>query len=281
LQAAQSEVEAKVGFPMVPTYFTDEQHDYGKVLVMRNRNVIELGVEVVDDVSLGLALSHVSDPATASCAVTFTDTDEVRIYHPGTDYEISPSSLTIAGGVLSIEIPRVRTVKTALFDNPEDGHDYTDTSNFESTIDVKRIHTNTTTPVTLVGYECGSCEELTEATTLVNGLLRNGPLGIVDLSACVSLTECICNIRWARVNYRAGWTSVTPHAEDAIIRLAHSRMPSEPCGCDYLRGMWERDRHTPQILTAERENCPFGMSDGAWQAWCYVASMNAISAGVL
>lgn len=68
------------------------------------------------------------------------------------------------------------------------------------------------------------------------------------------------------VRYLAGTTSI-PGYEQAIIRLAHSTMLWEPCGCAAFDYAWHRDRQVPPVLTTERINCPFGMTDGAWYAW--------------
>jgi hypothetical protein len=68
------------------------------------------------------------------------------------------------------------------------------------------------------------------------------------------------------VHYQAGTISI-PGYERAIIRLAHSYMDWEPCGCAAFDYAWHRDRQIPSVLTAERVNCPFGMTDGAWFAW--------------
>jgi len=75
-----------------------------------------------------------------------------------------------------------------------------------------------------------------------------------------------------RVNYYDGKQYLSRQMEDAIVRLAHAKMPDEPCGCDVAQRMWKRDRNVPEVLTRERINCPFGMSDGAWIAWQFTRS---------
>lgn len=275
LLAAQSEVEHVVRYPLSPQWFVDEQHTYQKVLVLDKCNVTQLGTKVVADVSLGEACDHTNDPVTISIAgVGFTDPAEVHVYHPGTDYEIIPSACTIVGGNLNISLPRVRMVKTALQENPPDGWNYTDTGNFEATVDVKRIYADTTQQMTLVGYDCSN-NILAEATHDTTGLIRSHELGIVDINRCGCWPANICETspKFIRVNYQAGLSSLTPHGEDVVIRFAHSLMPEAPCGCDFLRGVWGRDRNVPMVLTAERENCPFGMTDGAWSAYQFAQSM--------
>lgn len=84
-----------------------------------------------------------------------------------------------------------------------------------------------------------------------------------------------------RINYLSGLTALTAQDKSMIIRLAHAKMPNEPCGCDITQHMWSRDRNIPQILTAERLNCEFGLSDGAWMAWKYANKKAAIRFGVM
>lgn len=40
-----------------------------------------------------------------------------------------------------------------------------------------------------------------------------------------------------------------------------------------VQEMWTRDRNTPDVLTAERLNCSFGFSDGAYIAWRFANAM--------
>jgi hypothetical protein len=35
------------------------------------------------------------------------------------------------------------------------------------------------------------------------------------------------------------------------------------------------------VLTAERENCPYGLSQGAWQAYIYAQAIKQIRMGVI
>lgn len=73
--------------------------------------------------------------------------------------------------------------------------------------------------------------------------------------------------------YLSGEIVPTVQQKDLIIRLAHSKMPEQPCGCEDAIRLWSRDRNIPEILTAERLSCDFGISDGAWIAWKWAQSM--------
>ena len=61
----------------------------------------------------------------------------------------------------------------------------------------------------------------------------------------------------------------------AIMRLAHSRLPKEPCGgCEIVRGIWRQDRNIPEIIEHARFRNPYGeTTDGAWYAWTWTKSV--------
>lgn len=83
----------------------------------------------------------------------------------------------------------------------------------------------------------------------------------------------------AGLYYLAGEVIPTVQQIDMIIRLAHSKMPDEPCGCEVAQAFWKRDRNIPEILTAERLQCPFGINDGAWIAYKWAQSMKKLRIG--
>jgi hypothetical protein len=212
--------------------------------------------------------------------VGFTDPNEVRVYHPGTDLEIHPSRVTIAGGTLTIYIPRARCVTYAKQDNPDTGWEYTDTGNFEATIDVKRKYMDTAVTAQLVSLSYDQCCPITEDTGDACTHLNNADMGLVQVR--ISDPSCLWfTPHWIDLYYLAGRQSLTPVEEDAIVRLANSRMPEIECGCDGVKGLWTRDKKTPEILSTERLNCPFGLSDGAWQAYRAAQTLRQVRLGVL
>jgi hypothetical protein len=119
--------------------------------------------------------------------------------------------------------------------------------------------------------------------------VRNGELGILDVLPAtysggewVTDASCLCSRpERVRLNYKAGVTSLSYQAEDAILRLAHAKMPEEPCGCDVVQRLWKRDREVPKIVTSERLNNPFGLNDGAWIAWRFAMDLRKVRVGVL
>lgn len=296
LGEAQDEIEQVVGYPLSPKYFVAEQMKIpsGKYRYKaRWTRIIGAGVKAVTMISAAESVDHTTDPAVVGAlATTVTDPDEIRVYHPGTTIEIIPSKITIAGGNVTIEIPRCRMVLAALEDTPPDGLDYNDTANFEAEVDVAREYLDTTDPGVLVYPHlstCGCCASCSEVTADACVYVRDARLGFVDVMraefiSSVWTAACACQCcppTYSRINYLAGLETLTPQAEDAIVRLAHAKMPSAPCGCGSIMELWTRDRHTPETLTRERENCPFGMSDGAWIAWRFANSMRTMRGSVL
>lgn len=300
LGEAQDEIEQVCGYPLSARWFTDEL-PYAFTIHAKQKKVIEPGVMATEDVLLNEVLNHAADPATIGPhAVWFTDPDEVRVYHVGTDIEIDSSLIQITGGALYIEIPRCRLVNAANVDNPQAGLAYADvppsvTSPFESMVDVKRVYNDPYTQGVMVwphtfsetcACGCLTCGENTHEACLY---VRDGETGALDIlyahligSVWTSGCSCACTApQLVRVNYRAGLTTITKQAEDAIIHLAHAKMPRPSCGCGILRDKWDFDRTVPDNMTAEQAACPFGQSVGAWIAWKFANAMKIYRMGIL
>lgn len=284
LAEAQYEIEQETGYPLAPRWIgsgqSEEYQDWQPFkwrVITKYARYIEGGIQASSDISLAEAINTATDPGVVGpVATAVTDTDEIKVYHPGTDVEIDPSDITISGGNVTISIPRCRTVKESVADNPDTGLDYTDLTNFESTVDIKRVYNDDSTLVTLAyKNDCNACTESTFAGCFYP---LNKKLGIVDIRL-TSSNLCSCRVDVMRLNYKAGADVLTRQAEDAIIRLAHSKMPTEPCGCEVTKRLWARDRNIPDVLTRERLNCPFGLNDGAWIAWQFAQSMKVMRGG--
>lgn len=270
LMSAQGEFWKRCGYPFVPTWIDGERHEYSKTILLDNCRVIALGKKV-DTLSVsGWPVTYGYDPAVITVNLPLiTDLSTLHIFHPGTDYEIIPSSIVFAGGGdITIQIPRARMVALANDDNPEDGWDYNDTSLFEQTVDIRWIYLDPAYQVNVFGRHGHGWSNYWQ-----DGYLRSGKIGHVKLARIPPANFCDCEPAYLQVSYLCGLPSLSTHAEDAIIRLAHSRMPSEPCGCDFLKAMWERDRQIPDVLDAAREDNLWGMSNGAWQAWKFAQDM--------
>jgi len=294
LSAAQFEIEAVLKYPLTPRWFVDSL-PYTRRPVTILGKVVEFGVKAEADIALGV---HAVDPSQAimvfgPVATTVTNMDEIVIYHHyhyssfsgSGDYRVYPSKMTISGGNLTIEIPRCRLVHPNNYDL--DKIDNADDSLFNHEIDIVReyndqsnhgdiywlavdgnIHTDTQVIYAEVLDHNSGLAEIIPAT------YSSGSYKLAAMKYCTKPTGM-------NLKYRAGLTNVPRILEDAVIRLAHSRMPEEPCGCDLIKRVWSRDRKTPEFLPTERLNCPFGTSDGAWAAWQIATKERLVRIGVL
>lgn len=293
LAEAQEEIEQVTNYPLCPRWFADEQHPYGFPVHSKWGKVIEAGREASATIALATAPSYVTDPAVIGpIATTVTDEDEVHVYYPGSTREITTDEVTIAGGNVTIKIPWCRLVDPASFDNPATGLAYADPTIYTPSVDVLRVYNDHSTEGGLVWPHrttsdctctcnacCGTCGEYAINACIY---IRNTETGAMDLlpatyanavwtAAC---STCYCESpSYVRLNYKAGLNPITYQAEDAVIRLAHAKMPLPPCGCGLIQELWTRDRNTPEVLTAERLNCSFGLSDGSWVAWRFAHAM--------
>jgi hypothetical protein len=299
LAEAQEEIEAICRYPIGYKWIASERQPYGFPLLSKWGWVLEGGVEGRTAIGTDAAVSHLADHAVIGpIATTVTDEDEVRVYYPATlveeQIEIMPSDIDIAGGFVTIYVPRCRMVHPDYADNDRQGVDYTDTLNaFLQTVDVVRVYNDDSTQATLVwphdcasGTGCGcTCSDYQRDACIY---VKDSEIGALDVLAATYsggswsvTTGCRCGgAQYALLNYRAG-KAMTHQMEDAIMRLAHAKMPETPCGCDIMKAVWLRDRNEPRVFTKERLNCPFGLSDGAWAAWRFTQTFRLMRGGGL
>lgn len=285
LAEAQEEIEQEAGFYLTQKWTTAERHPWiGKGIFVADHGKVIAGGIVSDTVIFASAPVNIAvDPAIVGpiAAVTCAEGD-IHVFLPGSEIEIVPSAMALVGGVLTIEIPLCRLVAEANLDNPAGGYDYNDpTSWATTTVDIRCITNDVCTQATLIfrsdaDAACGYCEGCGVDTETGCITVRNGDIGSVDVkradcAVSVWTRKSLCRYPdWVELNYLSGMNPITKQAEDAVIRLAHSKMHQEPCGCDRVRSVWDRDRNVPEAMTPERANCPFGLSDGAWIAWRFV-----------
>jgi hypothetical protein len=288
LKEAQDEIENVTRYHLIPTWITAEGHDYGYPLLAEWTRLIEAGIEASTTISSGEAVDHTDDPAVIGpVATTVTDTDEIVIYYPGTEVIIHPSDITIAAGNVTIEIPRCR-LQTEDAQSETGGTDYNDTAlggPFLQTVDVVRVYNDDSTQATLVwshGTTSTGCPQCSGDTRDACIVLLNAKIGKLDVTPATysggtwtgQSWECYCHYPdRVELNYRGGLTTLTRQARDAVIRLAHSKMPANPCNVSPPLWMWSRDREVPRAMTKERLNCPFGLAEGAWIAYKFARSM--------
>lgn len=303
LLEAQNEIETITRYPLTPCWIEDERQPYKFPLLTSWSRVIQGGVPAMAYIDDDAVVDHSTDPAIVGpIATTITDASEVRVYFAASltneMVEIEPSRIVISGGLLTIYIPRCRLVHPDQWNNSRQGIDYNVLANFCSVVDVIRVYNDPSTNATLVwphvcqsssgnnGCTCPSCAEYTQSACILVQYGKIGQVGILPASYsggswARATSSCCGTPAFVMLNYQAGLERITPQAEDAVIRLAHSKMPKEPCACEMIRYYWERDRHIPETFTRERINNPFGLADGAWIAWRFTQTMKLVRGGVL
>ncbi len=298
LSEAQDEIEQQTHYPLCPTWFADEQKFWRDPVKPKWGKVIEAGVQAESDIAVPSAISYATEPAIIGPIVTtVTDVDEVRIFYPDdSDREITPVFKQISGGSVTIWVPRCRMVAPNLLDNPSTGLDFNDLTNFLADVDVKRIFNDPSTNAEWVWpHRCttncstSGCTDFSQDACIYVRNNEIGSLGTrlakfnVTTQVWARTTAQCCSGRpeIIKINYKAGLDPISPQAEDAVLRLAHSKMPDEICGCQTFTRMWKRDRNVPEAITPERASNPFGLNDGAWAAWQFTKSLRLVRGAVL
>ena len=309
LAQAQAMIEDVVGFPLCPTWITgtydadldgryvDQQAAIGNPVTTKWGYVIQAGVMAESTIRANASIDYTdSDTSVVGpIATSVTDTNEIKVFYPGSERIITPSRVTISGGNLTIQIPRCRLVNPDLLDNTGDvqgGLEKTDTDNFLSAVDVKRIYNDPATNASLVRDHvcdalCSSdgCVLASDAACMVIkdpmlGILHVHPGAYANSAWSVQSTGYCYN--HVRLNYQAGLRTLNRNVESVIVRLAHAVMSEEPCGCSVTQRLWQRDRRIPEGLdsqaTSQRFGNPFGLTDGAHFAYLW-AQQNALGRG--
>lgn len=288
LSEAQALMEDVLGYPLCPTWVIGSPEQFGEQryvdaqcysspTLARWGHVIAAGVRAETTLQVSATVNYATEPAVIGpLTVTIGDTAEVKIYYPGSDREIAPARMTYTSGQLTIYIPRCRLVETP--NTTDDGMAYVDTDNFLAAVDVKRIYNDPSTNATIVSpHQCnGNCSSVgcSEYTQTACMYMRDKRLGFVDIipgtysaGSWTRATDCTYSYELVRLNYQAGLRTLDTAMKSALVRLSHARMASEPCGCAIVQNLWERDRKAPDVLSRERLNNPFGISEGAWVAY--------------
>jgi len=310
LAEAQQEIEEVLAYPLCPTYvsgtftadwrWVDQQHiriNFWGQMLTRYPRVLAAGIQAVTmvdedspvDYSESNGVGVVGPLATASI-----NTQEIKIFYPDSDREITPSKITISAGFVTIEIPRYRMVRAEFLDQSnENPVRYENINFFLSTVDVRRIYTDPSTQAVFVRPGCrngncaGGCSECTQAGCIY---IRDPFLGIVNVTPGVwdgdafewsSRRVCTPGYSEVRLNYLSGVNRIDLKAEMAVIRLAHAKMGRPPCACDKTGAMWQKDYDVTGAITRERVNCPFGLSNGAWNAYRWALTSASKRASIL
>lgn len=290
LAEAQHDMEGVIGYPLAPTFvvgtlaeerngdlrLVDDQ-TYRGVQLARYGHVLAVGAPLRAMIEAGATVDTTNDPAVVGPFPTnATQAWEVKVYYPGGARAIQPSRVTLSGGMVTVEIPRCRLVRAGLLSNPRSGWMYEEDDNFLATVDLAEERVDPSRQAVLVRSNCGVSEcsgGCGECTQDACAYVKDHEAGIVSVMPGVyadgTWSPRTATRRYDRVRlyYVAGQRRLAPRAESALVRLAHSKAPEAPCGDASVEHLWRRDRHVPDLLTRERLNCAFGLSDGAWSAY--------------
>lgn len=285
LEEAQEELQDIIQFPLEPTWFADEQHPFSRIVIAKWGKIIDVGIRAVEIISSG-AVVDFTDPEYGVVSINVDygskDLNDLHIFYPSTDEEILASLISYDSATLTltIRIPAVRLMKYSLLDNTQSGELISEPTNFQTTVDIHRIYTDTSVQGKL-NYRGNLCSSFcSESYDSVCEYVKNAEIGTIYLDLPNSVC-CSRSYESIHLNYRAGMVPTTRMAELTAMRLAHSKMPMEPCGCDTIQKIWQRDRNIPTYQTRDRLDCPFGLSDGAWIAWRWACNMELKRASAL
>jgi uncharacterized protein YqiB (DUF1249 family) len=282
LAEAQDEIEAILQYPLQKKWFTDERHPARLSAITEWAKLIAAGTMAVSIIEDDAAVDISTDPATVTISPVsaIADLSEIKILYPDTDIEITPSNIIYDSGTatLVLYIPLARLMSYTLLDNPESGviPDATSFSTtYQLTVDVHRVYTDPTVQAKLVYRDQCLTSFCSDQYDSVCEYLYNPDIGEIHVPLHSHMCQSTCYKSYSHVllNYCAGIPKLTRQTEQMIVRLAHSKMPTEPCGCEVTQRLWRRDRNIPQLLTKDRIDCPFGMSDGAWIAWRWACGL--------
>lgn len=143
-------------------------------------------------------------------------------------------------------------------------------------MEVRRVYNDPATQA-IVTHASGCACKQEQLSACIQ--VRNPETGHIGLYP-TGKSACGCRQSMS-LNYRAGLSTFDPRTFDMTVRLAHAKMPNQPCGCDIAAALYQRDHLTPEYIAPERLACPFGQADGAWQAFRYARSIKVHRAGVL
>lgn len=271
LRLAQEMRETELGFPLAPTYFSEE-YEYKPNLILGKKHISKIGLRTVTDIDT-VTLTLTDDPVVITVAVTFTDPSEVRIFYPGESVEIKPKKVRISGGNAEITIPRARLVDPVYNVNwdPDSNeiqvHRFDNLDLYLTEVDVKRIHYAENGGIQFV-WNPGNCSsETEEVTQTAKGLITNRKLAIVQTTPSVwtSETAFTYSRRFTgcrtpdliRINYVAGHSAA--RSDQITARLSHIQ-PNAMSPCEVC---WRDDvlPHPNRTMT------PYGYTVAAVDAW--------------
>lgn len=193
-------------------------------------------------------------------------------------------------GTLTFRIPRCRLIRADV-DPGDNGLLYDNDDNFLTEVDVYLYEVDPSKHAEIISshtcdWSCstnGCSNYITDACMVV----KNERISQVQITPATyenrvwTKLNQSCRGQQVRLNYRAGAILVPPNIKMAVVRYAHTLMAEEPCGCPEAQSLWEKDRAIPPFITPQRDQCPFGLMDGAWWCWKQLQTNRVARASVL
>jgi len=274
LDQAQDMLEQELRYPLSPTHVTDERRAFERHTLTELCHLVEVGSLTLTLLG-SAAVDATSDPASVGpIDAQGHDADHLYLCHTNTETRITPTATAFdSTDHATFTVPFERLIAPAYANNPETGWYYSDYATWMAThVDVWGWAIDATGAARFWQRVCDCDQPCDEEEK--DGCVRILTPHIGALYIHPDHCTWPDRMQLAYLAYRAASGS-----EAAIVRLAHSLMPEEPCGCQVTQRLWARDRKQSEVLTRERLNCPFGTSEGAWFAWRWAQANRVIRGG--
>jgi len=275
--------EEELGYYVAPKWRSEELDvSCNNPFSLSKKYLIEVGYPTWTAIEEGYALDYgippfvhdanePTDPVVIEVATTVS-TSEIVVTYPDETVVIKPSSITSAGGVVTIQIPRCRLVIPEYNTDRDEALSYYG-DYFLETVDVWRFYADPSegTEFKWIQVPCDTdCEpNCQRACTIISGERA------YELSLIYAYPATYSGGVWTRTNcwayrtmpnslsvtYRSG-KRPSINNEILTIRLAHTLMPYAPCECNVVRQKWDEDHEL-----MERQFTPYGSRRGALDAW--------------
>ena len=291
IEDAEGMLAEALRFWIGPRYLVDYDHEWRNPIQLKYGYVVGGGERGRTEVTPS-ASDFTVDPATITVPqADFTNgQSEVVLVEDDSGLKIEIDDITEAGTDYVLSIYQCNLIRWGVLEEQQETIDYdalfplatwlklADVTVYREYLDTSDQATITYGPACNCWCSGTACEgeDHTGCVYVIDqeiSAVRVSRAGYSDGSwTCDStgVCGCYCDDK-VTVKYQAGTTSI-PGWQRAVVQLALSQLDWKPCGCDIFDNAWRRATKVPEILTAERLNCKFGGTEGAWYAWSWVLS---------
>jgi len=284
----------ELGYWLGAHYLVDEGHSFTHPMTLNYGHIIGGGIEGLTEVTPS-ASDFTTDPATITVAqADFTDETEIKIVETSSGLQINVDSVAEVGTDYVISISQCKLIEWDDLEEQIVAIEYdaafpaaiwlklADLTVYRSYLDTSSQATITFGPSCVCCCEDGACTgtDYTGCVYVMKPEISKISVSIANYSdgswTCGSLS-CGCyhgdkvKVRYKAGHEPTGW-------ERAQIALANTFLDFPPCGCSAFDYRMNRDRNIPAVLTRERIECPWGLTDGAWFAWKWAQARKHIPA---